>query len=211
MPGNDNSQDASTHLPAEVLAETANLMDVEVAKLLNCSTSALRNARAYNKGVLKDLAYHKFGHSIRYSLKDVLEFQRRFRIDPNEKQFTGKLPAKILSYEDIGGTIQCTIAAFRVNYSKPLDTSHIGTYEGQLAFVCPFCLKVHFHTIHRPGFSECDDHWTAHCLHRNCLNERGYILVEVADPEDAGDLPKKHVDAALKHLSRQRLAELQKK
>lgn len=210
MPSNDNRQDASTHLPAEVLAKTANLTDVEVAKLLNCSTSALRNARAYNKGVLKNLPYHKFGHSIRYSLRDVLDFQQTCRVDPQERQFSGKYPANILSYEDLGNAIQCSIAAFRVNYPKPFDATHIGQYEGQLAFVCPFCLTVHFHTIHRPGFGECNDHWPSQCLHKNCLNKQGYILVEARDPEDAGDLPKKLVNAALKHLSRQRLAELRK-
>jgi len=33
MSGNENTQYASRHLPAEVLAETASLTDIEVAKL----------------------------------------------------------------------------------------------------------------------------------------------------------------------------------
>jgi hypothetical protein len=86
MSGNENTQYASRHLPAEVLAETASLTDIEVAKLLSCSTSALRNARAFKKGVLKDLPYHKIGRSVRYSLKDILSFQNKFRIDPQANQ-----------------------------------------------------------------------------------------------------------------------------
>ena len=110
-------------------------------------------------------------------------------------------PSTPISYEDLGNGILCTIGAFRVN---------LGSDHESLAFRCPFCLKVHFHKTYRSGFGECNDHWTALCVHRTSLNKHGYNLVEVADPELAGDLPKKLVDAALKHLSRQRLAELRK-
>lgn len=86
MPSNESTQHAAQYLSAEVLAESASLTDIEVAKLLSCSTSALRNARAFKKGVLKDLPYHKIGRSVRYSLKDVLCFQNKFRIDPQADQ-----------------------------------------------------------------------------------------------------------------------------
>ncbi len=82
MPANDMQHDSSAGLPAEVLSATACLTDVEVARLLCCSTSAIRNARSLRKGPLKDLPYFKFGRSIRYSLRDVLEFQSKRRVDP---------------------------------------------------------------------------------------------------------------------------------
>jgi len=59
---------------------------MQQSQLLSCSTSALRNARAFKKGVLKDLPYHKIGRSVRYSLKDILSFQNKFRIDPQADQ-----------------------------------------------------------------------------------------------------------------------------
>jgi hypothetical protein len=83
MPGNNTTPNATSHIPAEVLSATASLTDLEVARLLSCSTSALRNARSFKKGPLKDLAYFKIGRSVRYAPKDVLEFQQRFRIEPN--------------------------------------------------------------------------------------------------------------------------------
>jgi len=81
-----SGSDTISHIPAEVLSATASLTDLEVARLLNCSTSALRNARSFKKGPLKDLAYFKIGRSVRYAPKDVLNFQERFRVDPNNTE-----------------------------------------------------------------------------------------------------------------------------
>lgn len=77
------NQTSKLNIPAEVLAESANLTDVQVAELFNVSVSSLRNARSLRKGPLKDLPYTKLGKSVRYCLRDILEFQRRLRIDPN--------------------------------------------------------------------------------------------------------------------------------
>jgi hypothetical protein len=82
MPRNETSQTVASILPADVLAESANLTDIQVAELFNCSVSSIRNARSLRKGPLKDLPYTKFGKSVRYCLRDILEFQRRLRIDP---------------------------------------------------------------------------------------------------------------------------------
>ena len=76
------NQPSKSNIPADVLAESANLTDIQVAELFNCSVSAIRNARSLRKGPLKDLPYIKFGKSVRYCLRDILEFQRRLRIDP---------------------------------------------------------------------------------------------------------------------------------
>ena len=76
------TQPNKSHIPAEILSATASLTDLEVARLLGCSPSALRNARSFKKGPLKDLPYFKFGRSVRYSPKEVLEFQQRFRVEP---------------------------------------------------------------------------------------------------------------------------------
>lgn len=76
--------DNTSHIPAEVLSATASLTDLEVARLLGCSTSALRNARSFKKGPLKDLVYFKIGRSVRYAPKDVLRFQQKFRVEPAE-------------------------------------------------------------------------------------------------------------------------------
>ena len=121
-------------------------------------------------------------------------------------------PSKIISCECHGREVLCTIAAFRVNYPNPFDMSHVGHYEGQLAFRCPFCGLVHFHNVHHPGFGEDNDQFSADCplSHRSLLNAHGYRLVEVEDAKQAGDLPKRLVEPALKHRSRQRLAELRK-
>lgn len=121
-------------------------------------------------------------------------------------------PAMPIAYEDLENGILCTLPAFRVHYPRPGDNSHAGRYEGQLAFRCPFCGLVHFHNVHHPDFGEDNDQFSADCplSHRSLLNTHGYRLVEVADPKQAGDLPKKLVDAALRYLSRQRLAELRK-
>jgi hypothetical protein len=117
-----------------------------------------------------------------------------------------------IAYEDLGNGILCTLPAFRVHYPRPGDNSHIGQYEGQLAFRCPFCGLVHFHNVHHPGFGEDNDQFSANCplSHRSLLNTHGYRLVEVTAPEQAGDLPKMLVNTACYHLSRQRLAELRK-
>lgn len=86
LPGRLGSNEHPNAIPTllvEALAESASLTDVQVAELLGCSTSALRNARSLKKGPWRDLPYHKIGKGVRYSLKDILEFQKKFRVEPN--------------------------------------------------------------------------------------------------------------------------------
>lgn len=177
--------------------EPCGMNEFQAAKKLGLSVHTLRMWRREGRGP----AYAKIGRRCIYMEEDLDSYIERCRIETNIGSQDKQPHGRIMSYEVLENGIRSTIAAFRVN---------IGRDNEALAFRCPFCLQVHFHKTYRPGLGECDDHWSAHCPHKNCFNAHGYNLVEVEDPELAGDLPKKLVDAALKHLSRQRLAELRK-
>lgn len=188
--------------------EPCGMNEFQAAKKLGVSFHTLRMWRRESRGPV----YAKIGRRCIYMEDDLDFYIGQCRIGAEIGPSGWIKPATIVSYEDLGDGIISTIAAFRVNYPRPGDNSHVGRYEGQLAFRCPFCGLVHFHNVHHPGFGEDNAPFSADCplSHRSLLNAHGYHLEEVADPEQAGSLPKRLVYAALKHLSRQRLAEFRK-
>jgi hypothetical protein len=109
-------------------------------------------------------------------------------------------PAEILGFEVILDTPCFNIACYRVNHPTLDDDPH---YEGQLAFVCPFCGDVHVHGAVGPGLGDGDGNRSPHCLTRSLLNKGGYNLVEQEHHHAAGDLPKRLIRAAESHHLRQ--------
>ena len=105
-------------------------------------------------------------------------------------------PAEIIGFEVHGDTPCFCIACYRVNHPGPGDDSQ---YEGQLAFVCPFCGDVHFHGAVGPNRGDGDGNRSPHCLTRSLLNRGGYNLVEQEHHYPAGDLPKRLLRAAEAH------------
>jgi hypothetical protein len=56
------------------------LTEQEVSRMTRRALSTLRNERAAGRG----FPYHKIGRSVRYDLKDVIEFMDRRKIVPKE-------------------------------------------------------------------------------------------------------------------------------
>jgi len=109
-------------------------------------------------------------------------------------------PAEILGFEVLGDAPCFNIACYRVNHPGPKSDP---LYEGQLAFVCPFCGDVHFHGAVGSRLGDGNGNRSPHCLTRSLLNKYGYNLVEQEDPYAAGDLPKRLLHAAEAHHLRQ--------
>jgi len=55
------------------------LTEKQVAKMLSCAVSTLRNQRHQGRGI----PYSKFGRSVRYNLQDVITYMESRRIGTN--------------------------------------------------------------------------------------------------------------------------------
>lgn len=109
-------------------------------------------------------------------------------------------PAELIGFFTLNDKPCFKIACFRVNHN---EGHNLGDYSADLAFVCPFCGNVHFHGVATPLFGGEDGHRIAHCHSKSLLNSAGYYLVEQERYYDAGDLPKKLLQAAEKHRLKQ--------
>lgn len=56
------------------------LTEVKVSEITGRALSTLRNDRHQRRGI----TYHKIGRSVRYSLRDVIEFMERHKIETRE-------------------------------------------------------------------------------------------------------------------------------
>jgi broad-specificity NMP kinase len=56
------------------------LTEIEVAEMLSCSRSKLRNDRCRRRG----LPYYKINNSIRYEMTDIIAYMEERRVDPRE-------------------------------------------------------------------------------------------------------------------------------
>jgi hypothetical protein len=62
------------------IERTAYLTEHQVARLLSCSVSKLRQDRMKSRGI----AFSKFGRSVRYAMDDVQATMKAARIEPRE-------------------------------------------------------------------------------------------------------------------------------